>query len=225
EKGVKLTLILTTGAFQNFRGGLNTHNANAFSGDWRMNLSLDFDKMGAIPGGFFFIRGKSAWNRGVRADVGSLGAEQWVYGTGGWEEDEELFVDKWWYGQRFFDKQLELRVGKLLTPVDLFDIAAYARLPWDQFSNAALNRNPTVPHRKALGAYAKVKFGDWGHLKLAGIDADQVDSTECADVKNALHGPATYVGLAEFVCTPKLSSGNGDLPGNYGLGMWYDGRS
>jgi len=225
DEGVNLSFILTTGFFQNFRGGLNTHNANQFSGDWRMNLLLDFDKMGYIPGGFFFIRGKSSFNRGVNSDVGALGPQQWVYGSGGWEEDEELYIDKWWYGQKFFEDRFEMRVGKLLTPVDLFDRAAYAKLPWDQFSNAALCRNPTVPHRKALGTYAKFQLCDVSDLRIAVVDADNRDNTECADIDEAFHGQARYIGLLEYNIRPKFSSANGDLPGNYGFGLWYDGRT
>ena len=222
DKGVHLSLILTAAYAQNFRGGLNTHNANAFSGDWRMNLTLDFDEMGLIPGGFFFIRGKSSWNKGVNADVGSLSAIQWVFGSGG---DEEFYIDKWWYGQRLWNDRIELRLGKLLTPADLFDIAAYAKWPWDHFQNANLNRSPNIPHRKSLGAYVKFKFSDWAHFQMAALDADQTDSTLPADVERALHGPGNYIGLWEVVLTPKFSSANGKLPGNYRFGWWYDGRS
>jgi porin len=222
EEGVKLSFIQTTGFFQNFRGGLETHNANAISGDWRMNFYFDLDKLGLISDAFFFIRGKSGWNNGVQADVGSLGPEQWVYGSTG---DEEFYIDKWWYGQRFLDDRLEFRIGKLLTPADLFDIPVYAKWPWDHFSNAALGRNPTVPHRKAMGAYLKVKFTDWASFKMAAIDADQTDSTLPADLERALHGSANYVGLWELVVTPPIEGPNGKLPGNYAFGCWYDGRS
>jgi porin len=222
DQGVSLSLILTTSYAQNFRGGLNTHNAVAFSGDWRMNLTLDFDKMGLIPGAWFFIRGKSSWNNGVDADVGNTGALHWVFGSGG---DEEFYIDKWWYGQRLWEDLLEFRIGKLLTPADLFDIPTYAKWPWDHFMNAALNRSPIVPHRKSLGAFLKIKFGELAQFKIAGVDGDQKDSTLPADVERALHGPATYIGLSEFVLTPKFESAHGPLPGNYAVGLWYDGRT
>lgn len=222
EHGVSLSMILAVSYAQNFRGGLNTHNANAFSGDWRMNLTLDFDKMGLIPGGFFFIRGKSSWNNGVDADVGSLRPIHWVFGSGG---DEEYYIDKWWYGQRLWEDRLEFRVGKLLTPSDLFDIPAYAKWPWDQFMNANLNRSPIVPHRKAMGGVFEDQALRVVHFQMAGVDADQTDVTLAADVKHTLHGPATSVGLWELVLSPKFESVNGALPGNYRFGWWYDGRS
>ena len=221
EQGIQTSFILTTSYAENFRGGLNTHDARALSGDWRMNLTLDLDKMGIIPGAFFFIRGKSSWNAGVNNNVGSLSPIHWVFGSGG---DEEFYIDKWWYGQRLMEDRLELRIGKLLTPADLFDIPTYAKWPWDHFMNANLNRSPIVPHRKSLGAYLKIKLNDWAHFKMAGVDGDQTDSTLPADVERALHGQATYVGLWELVLTPKFESSKGTLPGNYAFGWWYDGR-
>lgn len=222
DKGVSLSMILTTSYSQNFRGGLETHNSNAFSGDWRMNLTLDFDKMGIIPDAWFFIRGKSSWNNGVNPDVGSLGPIHWVFGSGG---DEEYYIDKWWYGQRFLEDTHEFRVGKLLTPADLFDIALYAKWPWDHFMNANLNRSPSVPHRKSLGAYMKVTFCSWAQFGMAALDADQTDSTLPADVERAFHDEANFVGMWELNITPQVEGPNGKLPGNYRFGWWYDGRS
>jgi porin len=221
DDGIDISCILTTSYLQNFRGGLETHNADAFSGDVRLNLQLDLDKMGLIPDAFFFIRAKAGWNEGLRHEVGTLGPIHWVVAGG----DEEFWIDKWWYGQRFLDDRLEFRVGKLLTPVDLFDAAAYAKLPWDQFLNANLNRSPNIPHRKALGAYMKIKFCDWAYFHMAGVDADQTDSHLFADVERTFHGPANFIGLWEFVITPKFKTTKGHLPGNYRFGLWYDGRT
>lgn len=221
DSGVNVTFSVTQSFLQNLTGGLETHNANAFSGDVRLNLRLDLEKMGLVPGGFFFIRAKAGWNDGLRREVGTLGPISWVVAGG----DEEFWIDKWWYGQRLMEDRLEFRVGKLLTPVDLFDAAAYAKLPWDQFMNANLNRSPTVPHRKALGAYLRIRFNDWAYFHLAGVDADQTDSFLMADVERTFHGPANFIGLWELVLAPKLKTDKGDLPGNYRLGWWYDGRT
>ncbi len=221
EHGVKFSLILTSGTFMNFKGGLDTERGVINSGDVRANFYFDLDKMGWVPDAFVFFRAKTSWNNGVRRDTGSLVAEEWVYGSGG---DENVYVDKWWYGQRFLDGKLEFRIGKLLTPADLFDLNAYAKYPWDQFSNANLNQSPIVPHRKALGIYGQWKMCDWAIFRAAALDADQTDSTLAADVKRALHGGIRYIGLAELEFQPKFSSANGPLPGAYRIGGWYDPR-
>ncbi len=221
ETGIDFSMIYVPVFQQNFYGGNETHNANEFTGDLRINLNLDLDKMKVIPGGFFFIRGKSSYNTGLQRDVGSMSATSWGITAG----DDEFFLDKWWYGQRFFDKKLEFRVGKLLTPVDLFDVNAYAGNPWDQFMNQYLNANPTAPHRKSLGGYMKVKPTDWLYFATAAVDADEPNPNECWGKDAAFHGPAHYVGFWEFGLTPTFQSQKGPMPGNYRVGFHYDPRA
>lgn len=220
DTGIDFSIIYVPVWQQNFRGGLETHNADDFNGDLRLNLYLDLDKMKLVPGGFFFIRGKSSYNNGQQANTGALTSTAYAIANG----DHEFFLDKWWYGQRFFDDKIEFRIGKLLTPVDLFDTNAYAGNPWDQFLNYALCANPTVPHRKAMGAYLKIKPTDWFYFSTGAVDADEPDPNDCWSTDYALHGPGNYIGYWEFGLTPKLDGPNGKLPGNYRFGFHYDPR-
>jgi porin len=225
DNAIDLSIIYTGSWQQNFRGGLNTHNANDFNGDLRFNLYMDLDKMGLVPGGFFFVRGKSSYNDSVRSEVGSLGSPAWVFAGG----DEEFYCDKWWYGQYFFDKKLEFRIGKLLTPVDLFDKNDYAQSPWDQFLNQYLCANPTFPHRKAPGAFLKYQPCDFFYIQMAGLNADQRDSTRALSFDTTFHNKygernPNFIGMWEFGMQPKFKSAKGDLPGNYRFGWWYDAR-
>lgn len=205
---------------QNFRGGIETHNADDFSGDLRLNLYLDLDKMNLVKGGFFFARAKSSYNDSVRGNVGALTSTAWVIANG----DHEFYLDKWWYGQRFLDDKFEFRIGKLLTPIDLFDSNLYAQSPWDQFINAALCCNSTFPHRKAYGAFLKFRPTDWFYFQMAGLDADQRDANRCASFDTAFHEGARYIGMWELGLTPSFKSVKGGLPGNYRVGWYYDPR-
>ena len=218
--GIDFSMVYTPVFQNNFYGGNETHNAQEFTGDLRINLNLDFEKMKLIPGGFFFIRGKSSYNTGLGRDVGSISATSWGITAG----DDEFFLDKWWYGQRFLDKKIELRFGKLLSPVDLIDTNAYAGNPWDQFMNSVLNQNPTVPHRKSLGAYLKIKPTDWFYFSTAAIDADEPNPNRCWATDVGLHGGAHYVGYWEFGLTPTFQSAKGPMPGNYRFGFHCDPR-
>lgn len=220
DNGIDFSIVYTAVWQQNFRGGIETHNADDFSGDLRLNLYLDLDKMGLIKDAFFFARGKSSYNNSVQGNVGSLTSTAWVVANG----DQEFYLDKWWYGQRFLDDKIEFRIGKLLTPIDLFDGNAYAQSPWDQFINAALCRNSTFPHRKAYGAYLNFKPWDNFYFRMAGIDADQRDANRCASFDTTFHEDARFIGMWEFGFTPKFASANGDLPGNYRFGWHYDPR-
>ncbi len=220
DEGIDFSMIYTGVYQQNFRGGIETHNSNEFAADFRMNLYLDLDKMGLVPGGFFFIRGKSSYNDGARANVGSLSTPAWVVGGG----DEEYYLDKWWYGQRFFDNKLEFRIGKLLTPVDLFDTNVYAQSPWDQFLNSAMDFNQTVPHRKAPGIFMKWRPCDEFYFQMAGVNADQRDSTRPLSFDTTFHNDPSFIGLWELGWTPTFQGPNGSMPGNYRFGWYYDPR-
>ena len=220
DRGIDFSMVYVPVFQQNFYGGLDTHNAQDFNGDLRINLNLDLEKMKLIPGGFFFVRGKSSYNNGIQSATGSMSLSSYAIAAG----DEEFFLDKWWYGQRFFKDKIELRFGKLLTPVDLFDTNVYAGNPWDQFMNSYLNQNPTAPHRKAFGAYLKIKPTDLFYFSTAAIDADEPNANRCWSTDVALHGPAHYIGFWEFGLTPSLKTPKGPLPGNYRVGFNYDPR-
>jgi hypothetical protein len=45
DEGIDISCILTASFLQSFRGGLETRNADAFSGDVRLNLMLDFGSL------------------------------------------------------------------------------------------------------------------------------------------------------------------------------------
>ncbi len=220
ENGIDFSVIYVGTWQQNFRGGIETHNADDFCGDLRLNLYVDLDKLKIIPGGFIFARGKSSYNDSVQRNVGSLGSTAWVVASG----DHEIFLDKWWYGQKFFDGMLEFRAGKLLTPIDLFDQNAYAMNPWDQFMNQNVLVNPTVPHRKAPGAYMKFQPVDWAYFSMAGLNADQTDSTHAFDAETTFHDDPSFIGIWETGFMPKFQGANGKLPGNYRFGVHYDAR-
>jgi len=218
EMGISINVVQTTAFQQNFRGGLNTHHAHDFSGDLRVNLTFDLDRMGLLDGGLVFIRLKETFNEGVKADAGSLSRTAFVLDEG----DESILVDKWWYRQFLLGKKIEFRIGKLLTPVDLFDNPVYARNPWSQFLNSTLNFNPTVPHTKTLGAYLRIQPVDWFHLHMVAADAYMQQTRTGFDT--TFHGAAEVNGIWEAVLTPRFSSAHGDLPGNYRFGWWYSGR-
>jgi porin len=219
--GFSLVPALTTGYTHNMRGGLSTDNAHDFPGIAQYNLELDFDKMGLVPGGSFFIRAFQSWNDGVRGDVGSISQTSWIWGSSG---DAEILVDKWWWRQRFLDNRIELRLGKLLNVVDLFDVNDYAANMYTKFSNSFLNANPTIPVSKGIGAFVKVWPTDWLYLSAGAMDPDQRPTRTGFDT--AFHGPCHFRGYWEFGLKPNLLvTDKGLLPGNYRFGTWYDPRT
>lgn len=217
KAGFSVLPILIGGYTHNMHGGLNTENAHDIPGVAQYNFEFDFDKMKLIPGGSFFIRGLQSWNDGVRDETGSLSTPATTWGSSG---DNEILVDKWWWRQRFLDDRVEIRLGKLLNIIDLFDSNAYGGNQYSRFANSWLVWNPTIPTTKGLGAFVKTWPTDWLYLQAGAMDPDARATRTGFDT--GFHGPCHFRGFWEFGLTPKWPSAKGAMPGNYRFGWWYD---
>ena len=216
DNGVNIDISLTMGYQKNLAGGIDTEGSDGpMFGDNRINILLDFDKMGIIPGGSFFIRGKSMSGTGVRADVGPGVDPAWALDAG----HKSMFVDKWWYRQQFMDNKFDFRFGRLCTPVDLFDRNEYAMSPWDHFMNVDLCRNPTVAHSKTIGWFLRYWMTDDVYIQTAVMDP--ASSNFETGFKEAFDGDHEYNVLLESSCKTKLGFGKGDMPGEWRMGLWY----
>ncbi len=227
DAGFSFAPLLITNYQQNFRGGANTHNGHDITGRFFYNFELDFDKMFGWKGATFFYRAVQEWNTGIGSDVGTTRAPYWGSGAPGnhffGDNPYCILTDKWWYRQRLLDDRVEIRLGKMLNVVDLFDKNAVSRNYASAFMNRALNYNQTIPLAKGTGAFLKVWPTDWLYFQTAAVNADS-RSSRCFDYERAFHGPAHYMGHWEFGFTPKFDCTNGKLSGNYRFGLWYNPR-
>lgn len=217
DVGISFSPILYTGYIHNYRGGVETHHGHDIPGVAQYNLEVDFAKMKLIPGGSFFIRGLQSWNDGIKGYTGSLSTPYYTWGSSG---DAEILVDKWWWRQRFLDDRIELRVGKLLNIIDLYDTNAYAANQYMAFANSMLTANPTIPVAKGLGVFLKAWPTDWLYVQGGVMDPEQRASRTGFDT--AFHGVDKFRAYWEFGLTPKWQTARGPLPGNYRFGWWYD---
>ncbi|MHC4698232.1 MAG: carbohydrate porin [Planctomycetota bacterium] len=220
ESGLSLKLVYNQQFLVNVHGGLETKNGNDFAGSYELSIELDFEKMNMVPGGSFFIRAaKGTWG-GEASDfdkekVGGLFKTNADAGT-----EEPIFVDKWWWRQRFFDDRLEIRAGRLLTKKELFDRNAVAGSEDKMFMNAALVANPTVPHGQKMGVYVNVWPTDWLYARAAVVDPETRKRRTGFDT--AFHGEDRVRIFAELGLAPKFDSSRGKLPGHYRFGSWYE---
>lgn len=224
DAGFDYAFILGTMSQINFRGGANTHHAHETGGRALHVFELDFEKMGLIRGGSFFVRGLQSFNRGIQPDVGSLSAPYYLAGSSG---DQEILLDKYWYRQRLFDDRLEFRLGKLLNFTDLFDKNAYADNYLDVFMSQALNYNQTMPPTLGLGAFVKLWPTDWFYAQAAAIDAEtdtDYNRRGTGGWHSAFHDSGRFRGYWEMGLLPQYLLDDA-LPGKYALGWWYDGTS
>ena len=181
--------------------------------------------MGLIKGGSAYVRMLQEWGDGLRGELGSRTDPYWLIASSG---ANSFTLDKWWYKQQLFDGRLEFRLGKLLNIVDLVDRNAYAGNYLNQFSNRVFNHNMTIPTVKGLGMSMKVEPTDWLYFLALAVDP-YFSETSCTHGFNgfdtAFEKDAHFMGFWEFGVKAKLPSANGELPGNYRAGWWYDPRT
>ena len=219
DNGVNIDISLTFGYQKNLMGGLDTESSGPLFGDNRINITFDFDKMGLIPGGSFFVRGKSKSGDGARPQVGPDVVPAYALDSG----HKSIYVDKWWYRQVCWNagdfNRIDFRFGRLLTPVDLFDRNDYAMSPWDQFLNVDMCRNPIVPHSKTIGWF--LRFWATKDVYVQAAVMDPRSSGYETGFKEAFDGDHEYNVLLETSCKTKLGFDKGDMPGEWRMGLWY----
>ncbi len=215
--GITWQPILYMGWQQNFKGGLETHNADEFFGTAYYHLKLDFEKMGIAKGLSFYIRPFSSWGSGLQDEVGSLSQPATSIATNG---NQEIRVDKWWFTQKLFDNKLEFNLGKVSSLGDFVDV-----IPYVSYTTYFLNRwiyvNPTIPHANGLGAFVKAWPVDWAYLQAGAVDPDS--NIKQWGWETAFHGSDYWRGFWETgFLSNKMFDSLKDYPGTYRVGLWYD---
>ncbi len=225
DKGVSIGLSLTQIYQQNLRGGLSTHrHAGRYTGSYDLEVEFDLETLIGLRGGSVGMLAEGSWSDGL--DDSSIGSLFGVNADAAGDRAGD--VTELYYEQWFADK-VALRIGKLdLTggfqcrgcPV-AFDGNAYANDETTQFLNAALVNNPTIPFPdRGLGAVLYVQPVEWWYAAVGAADAE-ADARETG-FNTTFRGPAHFLALTETGVTPLLSSPNGELPGAYRIGLWYD---
>jgi len=219
DEGITFKIDVMNQIMANLHGGLETKNGHDTAGSYEFNVYLDLEKMNLIDGAEFWIRGKGTWG-GDDSDFDKekIGAFFKTNQDAG--SEEPIFVDKWHYRQYLFDKKLELRIGRMEPVKDLFDRSSVMGHEDKWFLNRALVRNATIPSHKGLGVFLKWKFSKTAYLSAAALDAQAQDRQ--TNFNTAFHDEDWFRYFFELGCTPSLKSKNGDLPGLYRIGTWYD---
>lgn len=219
DAGIDVRLKVINEFMLNVHGGRETKNGHDFGGSYDLDLILDFEKMGLVPGGTLFIRGKGTWGGDDsdfdREKIGGLFRTNQDAGT-----EEPLFVDKWWWQQMLFEDRLELRFGRLDILKDLIDLSPVMGNEDDFFLNGALVRNGTLPSAKALSLYANWSFTEHAYIRALVADANTRDRQ--TNFNTAFHGADEFRVYLELGCLPNLKSAKGGMPGSYRVGTWFD---
>lgn len=219
EAGIDFTIQLMNQLMVNMHGGLETRNGHDTAGSYQFDVTFDFEKMKLIEGGSFFMRAKGTWGGDDsdfdREKIGGL------FRTNQDARPEEvLFVDKWHYRQMFFDKKVELRLGRLRPTKDYFDTSRVMGHEDLYFLNQALSLNPLLPSDKMLGAYVNWEITKEWYVRALVGDAQSQDRQ--TNFNTAFHEEDWFRLFAEAGWRPKFDSPRGKLWGHYRLGTHYD---
>lgn len=203
----------------NVHGGVEMDNGFGASGSYDLVLNLDFQRMKLVPGGSFYMKSKGNWSTWPttfdREKIGGLSRTNADAAA-----DKPIYVDKWWWRQELFDGKLEFRLGKLDTAKDLFDVSEIAGDEDKRFLNSFLVTNPTIAHRKGIGAFIVVRPTEWLYVQAAAVDAEGVQSK--TGFETAFHDDDLFVALGEIGFTPKFETDRGPMPGVYRAGVWHN---
>ncbi len=226
QSGVDVAFSLTNVYQTNAKGGMSTHRRQGrFTGRYDLEMNVDLGKAADIDGGSVYMLSRGSWSR-QDIDGTSVGS---AFGVNGIADGRESFnIIELWYEQSLLDDTLQFRIGKLdMTggfecrgcPVS-FDGNAYANDECEQFLNAALVNNPTIPFPDyGLGAIIHWNPTENWYLSVGAADA-QADKRETG-FNTAFHDEDYFVYMAETGITPQLDSANGPLQGAYRVGLWY----
>ncbi len=218
DAGISFALRSTTQLMTNMYGGLETKNGHDSAACYDLKIYLDLGKMNLIPGGEIYFQAKgTSGGDSSDFDKEKIGA---LFKTNQDAKTEEpIYVDKWWWKQRLLDDRVKFVLGQIGTDKDFIDVNMVAGSEDKQFMNTALVRNPTIPHKTALGAFVNVWATDWLYICAAAMDPEARDRRTGFDT--AFHGEDRIRLFAEIGLAPKFESANGKLAGHYRFGSWY----
>ncbi len=216
DKGIEFGFALTTVYQHNVNGGLQTHHGHRTTGSFDYEVTFNLETMGLWKGGTVYLAGDNGWNDGIGGDrVGSyFGVND---DAGG---DYSVLLSDAWFEQMLWEGKARVRIGKINLGSD-FDANAYANDQTSQFLNSALVNAQNMPAPdNGLGIQVVIQPYDWMFVSAAISDA-QSNERETGFI-TTFHEEDYFYTQAEIGFMPVWNTGNGNLPGAYRLGLWYD---
>ena len=189
-----------------------------------LNLNFDLKKLYGLDGGTFQFSTSQRSGANLSAiDIGNTFTTQQVYGRETWQ------VINVAYQQKFLDDLVELRIGRIAAG-DVFDVSPYDYL----FMQNAIDGNPVGIFLNAPGmsAYPNATWGaelkvqttarTYVHGGVYNGDIEHTHELHDHGLDWSMRGPAFLIGEAVYQNNQLPGE---RLPGNYKLGIWYDGDS
>jgi porin len=221
DEGIDIKIKVLNEMMVNMHGGRETKNGHDFGGSYDLDFGLDLEKLLDIPEMYFWMRVKGQWG----GDVSDFDAEK----VGGLfrtnsdaGEEYSIFVDRWRWQQRLFDKKIELWFGREELVKYYFDVSEVIGNEDNYFLNRALTVNPAIAPAKGLAFYVNWDFTDHAYVRAAVLDAQS--EPRQTNFNTAFHDEDWFRFFAEIGCTPEFERESGGFAGHYRIGAWYDGN-
>ena len=219
DRGVTFTLNEVVDAVHNFNGGVREESRAA--GQLFLGATIDTEKAWGLPGGkvqatIFNRQGNSLAND---AGLDLLQPVQTIYGRGTiWR------LGQLWYEQSFNDGATALKIGRVTHGED------FGATPCGNMMNLILCG--PASSQIVSGYLYNMPVSSWGarlrqriapdlHINLGVIESNPENLREDRGFYLGTQGATGTIYAGELQWTPKLGV-NGDLPGTYKIGAWYD---
>jgi porin len=222
DEGITPTLAFETDLAGNPVGGKRRGFTEA--DNFGLDLHFDLDKVCGLKGGAFVVSTSQRSGANISAiDVGNTFTIQQVFGRETWQVINVCYI------QKLLDDKVELRIGRIAAG-DVFDVSPYDYV----FMQNAIDGNPVAiffnaPGMSAYpnatwGAELKVQTTERTYLR-GGVyngDIEHTHEIHHHGLDWSMNGPAFVIGEAVY---QRHQLKGEDLPGNYKLGIWYDGHT
>ncbi len=207
QNGLTVEYIYTGEVRSNMRGGISTRNATRYRGNFDLVMTGDLDEMGFFPGGTIFLYGQNGHGVGITEQfvgdfqvLSNIDARDYV----------EMY--EYWWERSLLDGLLTIRLGKQDCNADFAVVDLGGDFTQSSFGFQPNIPMPTFPDPSA----AVVVFFDV--TESLNFKAGVRDGAP--DGRNwGFSGQGVTFSIYELKLKYELA--DGDLPGDFQVGMWY----
>jgi len=214
DVGIAFDASYTADVFHNFRGGLNTSDADQYRGLLGVDVTVDTERVGLWEDGTIFASMFENHGRDItERHVGDLQA------LNNSDAPNRTRLYEFWYEHSLFDGAVRIKAGKMDANNE-FAAPDYG----GEFVHSSPGFSPTIPFPTwpdpALGVMVSVEPVDAWYARAAVYDALGTGTRSGSDT--AFHRPDDAFVIAEMGLHPRLDLlGQRDLPGTYRVGGHY----
>lgn len=210
EHGITFDMIYTGEFFSNVRGGINTHDAREYRGDWSVLAELDTTAAGLWDNGLFYLHLQEQHGKGItNMHTGDFQVLSNI------DADDYHQISELWYQHSYLDERLWIKFGKMEANSD-FAFVNYGV----EFINSSPGFSPSIPLTtypdQDLGIVIGVVPVDWFSLNLGVFQGNPNGGRSIGNAFGNLDGPMVMI-------EPAWHYHFAGLPGHLRFGGWWNG--